>query len=367
MAQALQVRNVNDAETKSNASSRTMTHRLRRRQRPQRHVTLLVYGHGYRDTAEQTASLLRNTPPPTGTSHSPTAVSHESLHFARAVALPTYTISSPQTNPTIPVPMKLIASKQSSNDDDDTNNNTPSEKEDALIFFTSGTTSGAAKGVRLGQESVVLQSMAKLWDPCRYSSSTRLLASLLPLYHVGGWSSALAVVLAGGALVFVNEETETPPSSSRKSPLATALQIHSSNTTFPNNNTINSLVVVPTMLHTLWEEHSSHQQSGTAATNDCQTKIPSYYPRVKLLLVGGQSLSPELARSTRQLFPNARLVQTYACTEAGSSICFWELEQSLATAATLNRNNHLPAAATLVGVPPVHVQVELRSTTQPSH
>jgi acyl-CoA synthetase (AMP-forming)/AMP-acid ligase II len=49
---------------------------------------------------------------------------------------------------------------------------------------------------------------------------------------------------------------------------------------------------------------------------------PQVYENVRLILVGGQSItSPQLERS-KIYFPTARIVQTFACTEAGSSITF---------------------------------------------
>jgi acyl-CoA synthetase (AMP-forming)/AMP-acid ligase II len=59
---------------------------------------------------------------------------------------------------------------------------------------------------------------------------------------------------------------------------------------------------------------------------------PPSYPDVRLVLVGGQSVvgygGGVLFDRVRRLFPNARVVQTYACTEAGSSVTFEDLTSS---------------------------------------
>lgn len=72
---------------------------------------------------------------------------------------------------------------------------------------------------------------------------------------------------------------------------------------------VNTLVLVPTMLHGLLTEIQSQEGH----------KI---YTNVRLLLIGGQSISQTQLTNSIKIFPNARIVQTYACTEAGSSITF---------------------------------------------
>jgi acyl-CoA synthetase (AMP-forming)/AMP-acid ligase II len=70
----------------------------------------------------------------------------------------------------------------------------------ALICFTSGTT-GASKGAVLSHASIMHQSMAKL-AVVQYSCDDVYL-HVAPLFHIGGLSSAFAVLLAGGAHVFM--------------------------------------------------------------------------------------------------------------------------------------------------------------------
>jgi len=92
------------------------------------------------------------------------------------------------------------------------------------------------------------------------------------------------------------------------------------------------------------------------------------FPNVRLILVGGQSIgNGRLYDETRRLFPKARIVQTYACAEAGSSITFEDLGWGI----KIDGNNdgcHKPSdgsmsqndgldGATCVGCPPPHIQI----------
>lgn len=114
-----------------------------------------------------------------------------------------------------------------------------------------------------------------------------------------------------------------------------------------NQASANTLVVVPAMVHSLLAAAAS-----------------KVYPNVRLLLVGGQSLSgPQLAQ-TRLVFPNARVVQTFACTEAGSSITFAQLYPLLEE----YRHTSSRGAATdsafrphgdCVGYAPAHVEMKV--------
>jgi acyl-CoA synthetase (AMP-forming)/AMP-acid ligase II len=78
------------------------------------------------------------------------------------------------------------------------------------------------------------------------------------------------------------------------------------NATLHTSIPINTLVVVPAMLHALLR-HVGEQRT---------------LPSVDLILIGGQSAPPSMVRQLKKVFPNAKLVQTYACTEASSSLTF---------------------------------------------
>lgn len=162
--------------------------------------------------------------------------------------------------------------------------------EDALIVFTSGTTS-SAKGVRLGHNAIFCQARVKLKY---YNSRTRLLASTLPFYHIGGISSILATWLGGGCLVLNGSPTQTL----KPSVILGSVRVHS----------VNVLVVVPAILHSLQQVADNIQ-----------------LPGVKLVLIGGQSASETMLIFARKAFPAADIVQTFACTEAASSLTFLDV------------------------------------------
>ncbi|CAM9446324.1 unnamed protein product [Ectocarpus sp. 13 AM-2016] len=161
------------------------------------------------------------------------------------------------------------------------------------IVYTSGST-GRSKGVALTHEGQVFQADAKCVQLGFTSSTTYL--NVLPLFHVGGISAALAVTLVGGCHVFVP----------RFAPGCAVAAIQAGR--------VNSIVVVPTMLHMLVKEASSE-----SSTSD-DTAHP--LAAIDTVVVGGQPMSGRLERLARGCMPGARFVQTYACTEAGSTIAF---------------------------------------------
>lgn len=73
---------------------------------------------------------------------------------------------------------------------------------------------------------------------------------------------------------------------------------------------VNTLALVPTMLHMLVEEASGDVRSARPFTG------------VESVVVGGQPLHESLEHRARRCFPRATFVQTYACSEAGSTITF---------------------------------------------
>lgn len=141
----------------------------------------------------------------------------------------------------------------------------------------------------------VLQAEAKC-NHVGYTRSTTFL-NVLPFCHVGGISSTLAVTMVAGCNVFLPRFTAAAGSA--------AVQ----------TGRVNSLIMVPTMLHMLLKQSS---QGGAMST----TTGTSALAGVKTVLVGGQSMSVRLQGLARRCMPDATFVQTYACTEAGSTIAF---------------------------------------------
>ena len=143
---------------------------------------------------------------------------------------------------------------------------------DALIIFTSGTTSGS-KGVRLSHRALLVQAWAKLQDPCQYTNKTNMLSTTVPLFHVGGLSSLLALWLAGGLWI-------VPPRSEHSS--GTTNSKFSPQTVFETLShkikPVNTLVVVPAMIHAMLQHREKMKDSRV-------------YENLNLMLIGGQSVS----------------------------------------------------------------------------
>ena len=167
------------------------------------------------------------------------------------------------------------------------NQGSESVHDDAIVLFTSGTTSGRPKGVKLGHLSLMIQAMAKNMQPCSYDQNTRILATTVPFFHVGGISSALAVIMAGGMLIF--------PSDSTSAGFKATHVIESMESSIEKGlgQNVNTLVVVPTMLH--------------AIICEVENGIPMIYSGVRLILIGGQSITQPLLEKAKILFPEARM------------------------------------------------------------
>lgn len=258
-----------------------------------RYITIILYGPGFEKLACKASQRVMTW--------------EGKIHYCCALPLPCF------TNMTNPLNIRSHVKKLPIYV---MRNNT-----DAVILFTSGT-SGCAKGVRLSHVSLHSQAMAKLNPPCSYSSHTNMIATTVPFFHVGGMSSTLAVMLAGGSLVFWVKSIFHP---------ANIIQCLSKDmSTNQSKFYANTLVLVPAMCTMLHDRISSEN-----------------FPHVTLILIGGQSMSQLQLSRTIKFFPNARLVQTYACTEAGSSITFAEI-LGFTTETFLGD---------YVGTPPPHIRV----------
>lgn len=209
---------------------------------------------------------------------------------------------------------------------------------DALILFTSGTT-GGSKGVRLSHRSLLVQALAKLDDPCRYSGATAMLATTVPLFHVGGFSSFLAVLLARGHLVFPAREGRSSSSKFQVQDISKSLR----DPYLPSN----TLVVVPAMLSSFFD---AEVRAGLKRNQ---------FLKARLLLIGGQSASRQILQQCRYCFPNARIVQTYACTEAASSMTFLSLTTNNAQTPVASAPISSQPNGNCVGSPPSHVELEI--------
>ncbi len=171
---------------------------------------------------------------------------------------------------------------------------TPGQDHDLhCLVYTSGST-GEPKGVMLSHGAQMTQAREKV-KLGNYAPTTVYL-SLAPLFHVAGLNSSIAVTLAGGTHVFV------PPHGGSDLALQAIKQ-----------QWVNTLVVVPTMLAALVAGASKEKQTLDSIT---------------FVLVGGQAMTPDLWERAKSCMPKARFVQSYACSEACSSISFLALDSA---------------------------------------
>lgn len=161
----------------------------------------------------------------------------------------------------------------------------------ALICFTSGS-SGRPKGVVLSHSSLIVQSLAKL-ALIGYREDDMYLHTV-PLCHIGGISSALAMLMVGGCHVFVPKFASGP-----------AIRII-------EKLKVTSFITVPAIMADL---------ISLARTMDTDTRFEG----VKRILNGGGGLSPSLVEDVGRFFPRTTLISAYGMTEACSSLTFMTL------------------------------------------
>lgn len=172
----------------------------------------------------------------------------------------------------------------------------------ALICFTSGT-SAAAKGVVITHNALHAQSLAKL-AVVGYSEEDVFLHAA-PLFHIGGISSALAVLMAGSRHVFLDKYSPAV--------LFSALWQYRATAT----------IAVPAMLSDILLA-ADHQQQGVAGTgaDGSGSADRSQLRDMRRLLIGAGTLEVGLVSRLKLLMPRATIYSAYGLTEAASSITF---------------------------------------------
>ncbi|GMH88638.1 hypothetical protein TL16_g11212 [Triparma laevis f. inornata] len=145
------------------------------------------------------------------------------------------------------------------------------------------------------------------------------------MYTSGTTSAAKGVRLSSRAILY-----QASSSNSLLHNLSTNNQTSTSTST---SKKINSIVTIPTLLHSFPENKT--------------------FPSITFILTGGSHLTPGHLEKTTRIFPNAKVVQTYACTECASSITFIELTDQNHP----NTNTNKPGK--IVGKP-FHMSLEVK-------
>uniref|UniRef100_A0A5B6YT33 Uncharacterized protein n=1 Tax=Davidia involucrata TaxID=16924 RepID=A0A5B6YT33_DAVIN len=158
----------------------------------------------------------------------------------------------------------------------------------AIICFTSGTT-GRPKGVTISHSALIVQSLAKI-AIVGYSEDDIYLHTA-PLCHIGGISSAMAMLMVGGFHVLI-------PKFEAKSAIE-AIEQHC----------VTSLITVPAIMADL---------ISLIRTKETWKGIKT----MKKILNGGGGLSVELIQDAIKIFPRAKLLSAYGMTETCSSLTF---------------------------------------------
>ncbi|KAL9240978.1 hypothetical protein vseg_015139 [Gypsophila vaccaria] len=158
----------------------------------------------------------------------------------------------------------------------------------AVICFTSGTT-GRPKGVTISHTSFVMQSLAKIAIVGYTENDTYLHTA--PLCHIGGISSCLAMLMAGGCHVLIPKFVGHMAVEAIR------------------ENSVTSLITVPAILSDLMSTIRDKQPN-------------KQEPSLKKILNGGGSLSAQLIRDAMKCFPRAKLLSAYGMTETCSSLTF---------------------------------------------
>lgn len=192
----------------------------------------------------------------------------------------------------------------------------------ALICFTSGTT-GRPKGVAISHTSLIIQSLAKI-AVVGYGEDDVYLHTA-PLCHIGGISSCLAILMAGGCHVLI-------PKFDAKSAFK-AIQ----------EQKVTCFITVPAIMADLLSYARKENISGCGAV----TKI----------LNGGGGLSAELINKASCLFLHAAIFSAYGMTEACSSLTFMAINKSEPQETENQLSSH--SGGVCVGKPAPHVEIQI--------
>ncbi|XVE89368.1 hypothetical protein DITRI_Ditri19aG0196200 [Diplodiscus trichospermus] len=201
-----------------------------------------------------------------------------------------------------------------------------------VICFTSGTT-GKPKGVVISHSALIVQSLAKV-AIVGYSEDDVYLHTA-PLCHIGGLSSAMAMLMVGACHVFIPKFEAT---------LALeAIEQHH----------VTSLITVPA---TMADLISMIRLKQSWKGRDSLRKI----------LNGGGGLSDNLIKNATNFFPKAKLLSAYGMTETCSSLAFTTLFEPMLEASGTSLqmfpkicSSSVKARGVCVGKPAPHVEIKI--------
>ena len=339
------------------------------------HKTILLYGPSMFNIAKDACIIMNST-----SRNNNDILSHHVVSTTtEAFAIPTLTLKFKSS-----LDEELSISNRKGNKNDNISIQTSNENinedtkanihDEAIILFTSGTTSGKPKGVILSHLAMFIQAMAKTQKPCCYDEHTKMLATTVPFFHVAGINSAFAIMMVGGCLVFPKTQKQRTIGFDAKLALDSIIDskqyenshsfvgtnkndIDATAVTINNNNGVNTLVIVPAMLHAIINEVRNQLKTSAESKAETATNMKCY-ENVRLLLVGGQSITEPQLEQSKHIFPNAKIIQTYACTEAGSSMTF-ATKYDPSTNEIDYDNSLNNSNGTYSGVAPPHIQLAI--------
>ncbi|KAF2286007.1 hypothetical protein GH714_009626 [Hevea brasiliensis] len=202
-----------------------------------------------------------------------------------------------------------------------------------FVFPLSGTT-GRPKGVVISHSALIVQSLAKAAIVGYCENDVYLHTT--PLCHIGGLSSAMAMLMVGACHVLIPKFEAT-------------LAVESI-----EQHRVTSLITVPAILGDLISTARAKETSKGSQT-------------VEKILNGGGSLSVWLIKDTRKLFPRAKLLSAYGMTESCSSLTFITLNdptietpsQLLQTSSKIKSASGNQPQGVCVGKPAPHVELKV--------
>ncbi|KAL3691279.1 hypothetical protein R1sor_004930 [Riccia sorocarpa] len=204
-------------------------------------------------------------------------------------------------------------------------------------------TTGRPKGVSLTHTALIVQSEAKLSEVGYSSDDIYLHAATL--CHIGGISSALAIVMANGCHILLP-----------KFEIRTAFSSIS-------QYGVSAMIVVPSLV----SDMASYYKNMSRSSQDMRT-----FPSMRTILNGAGSLSQDQLEVMKHIFPSCKIMSAYGMTEACSSMTFLLLHDP-DVKATQEVYNYVAAAnktlkvsegwqtflrgGVCVGKPPPHVSI----------